>query len=72
MQFGLKRLGLLDQFDAVTAGHPNVGDQQVRLLFPDQLQCPQPVVGSAHDLIAKRLPVNQLPHQKNDLVLIIG
>ena len=67
MQFGLEGLGPLDQFDAVAAGHPDVRDQQMRLLFPHQLQCPQSIVGGACDLVAKRLPVDQLLHQQDHL-----
>ena len=72
MQLGLEGLGPLDQFDAVAAGHPDVRDQQMRLLFPHQLQCPQSIVGGACDLVAKRLPVDQLLHQQDHLVFVIG
>ena len=44
------------QLDARNKGHPDVGEQQVRLQLLHQLQCVQPVAGAARQMKAQRLP----------------
>ena len=44
------------QLDARNKGHPDVGEQQVRLQLLHQLQCVQPVAGASRQMKAQRLP----------------
>ena len=71
MQVRLQVLGPLDQLDPAASRHPDIRDQQMRPLFPHQLQRPQAVVGRADDLIAQLLPVDQLLQQQEHFVFII-
>lgn len=71
VQIGLQLLCPPDQLDPAVSRHPDVGDEKMGLLFAHQLQGPQAVVGGSNDLIAQRLPVDQLLHQQNDFVLVI-
>ena len=72
MQAGLYLLGLPDEIDAVAAGHTDVRHQQVRRFLAHELERGHAVVRRADDLKAEALPVDQLLHQQQDFLFVIG
>ena len=60
------------QLNARDEGHPNVGQQQIRLKPLDKLKRIQPVAGAAHQMEAQRLPWDHGADGLAQFVLIIG
>ena len=60
------------QLDAGDKGHPDIGEQQVRLVLLHQLQCVQPVAGAPRQTEAQLLPRYHGAHRLSQLVLVVG
>ena len=52
-----------DHFQAVASGHPDVGDQQVRLVLPHHFQGFFPIVRHRDNLHVEGAPIDQIANQ---------
>ena len=59
------------QLDARDKGHPDVGEQQIRLVFFHQLEGVQPIAGTARQTEAQLLPWNHGADCLPQLVLVV-
>ena len=68
----VQRFSASDQFDPVVAGHPDVGDHDIRSQLRNRSQSRDAVISGGNKIQPKRLPVDQTLDQQQDFRLIVS